>query len=226
NTIHQPAVSRWAVNIRDRSLDNAVRNNILVSNHPTRGAISVWQDSTAGFTSDYNVLIPRFTLDDGSSVIGLAAWRAATGNDLHSLAAGTQADLSSLFVDVAAADYRLKPGAVAIDAGSSLGAPSADLLGTPRPQGSAVDIGALEAPGQALAGDFDGNGRVDAADLAAWRMGFAAGTRTGGDFVVWQRQLGIGAGAGAVVAEPGGGGLGVVGGVVVGALSRKRRAKK
>jgi fibronectin-binding autotransporter adhesin len=53
--------------------------------------------------------------------------------------------------------------------------------------------------------DFDSNGRVDAADLALWQAGFnkagagradgdATGDQlvTGADFVVWQRQLGLG----------------------------------
>lgn len=66
--------------------------------------------------------------------------------------------------------------------------------------------------------DFDSNGRVDAADLAAWRTGFGStgvgraagdatgdGSVTGDDFLVWQRQLGSGvaaAPAATVVPEP------------------------
>ncbi len=54
--------------------------------------------------------------------------------------------------------------------------------------------------------DFDSNGRVDAADLSLWRAGFGStalagraqgdatgdGAVNGADFLVWQRQLGLG----------------------------------
>jgi parallel beta-helix repeat protein len=201
NTIHQPAQSRWAVNIRDGSTDNTVRNNILLNDHSSRGAISVWDDSLEGFTSDYNALISRFTTDDSNSVQTLAQWRTATGNDLHSFVATA----ASLFVDAATRDYRLKPGAAAIDAGSSLGAPGVDFFDAARPQGAGVDMGAIEfAAAPPLAGaDFDSSGVVDAADLAIWTTGFGTttgaqrddgdanndGAVDGGDFLAWQRQL-------------------------------------
>lgn len=51
-------------------------------------------------------------------------------------------------------------------------------------------------------GDFDGNGRVDAGDLAAWRTSFGHnegadadndGDTDGNDFLIWQRSLGASA---------------------------------
>jgi len=48
------------------------------------------------------------------------------------------------------ADYRLQPGSIAIDAGvatlSGFDAPTQDIDGTVRPQGSGVDVGACELP--------------------------------------------------------------------------------
>jgi hypothetical protein len=67
------------------------------------------------------------------------------------------------------------------------------------------------------AGDFNGDGAVDGADLAAWRQGFGMNSGAqaangdadgdadvdGADFLVWQQQLGNGAAVSAVVPEPG-----------------------
>ncbi|MBA3484296.1 MAG: PEP-CTERM sorting domain-containing protein [Pirellulales bacterium] len=71
--------------------------------------------------------------------------------------------------------------------------------------------------GNSLPGDFDGNGMVDAADLASWRAGFGkVGGAShsqgdadadldvdGADFLVWQRQLGsFAAGESSSIPEP------------------------
>jgi len=53
-------------------------------------------------------------------------------------------DPAALFVDPAHFDVHLRPGAAAIDAGSSLDAPRLDRDGIPRPQGQGVDLGAYE----------------------------------------------------------------------------------
>jgi hypothetical protein len=51
---------------------------------------------------------------------------------------------AALFVDPDHFDLHLLPGALAIDAGSSVDAPRFDHDGTPRPQGKGFDIGAYE----------------------------------------------------------------------------------
>ncbi|MCH7750805.1 MAG: S8 family serine peptidase [Planctomycetes bacterium] len=57
------------------------------------------------------------------------------------------------------------------------------------------------APALAIAGDFDGNGMVDAADLAQWEGDYGIngdsdadgdGDSDGADFLVWQRNFGTG----------------------------------
>lgn len=49
-----------------------------------------------------------------------------------------------MFIDASTNDFRLKPGSPAVDAGNTGAVESLDFLGTPRPQGARVDIGALE----------------------------------------------------------------------------------
>src|SRR5262245_23000691 len=95
NTILVAADGRWALNIQDGSTGNTVRNNIFYNNHSYRGSLSISADSLPGFTSDYNVVINRFTTDDGDTVQSLAQWRSATGQDVHSLVATP----SQLFVN-------------------------------------------------------------------------------------------------------------------------------
>jgi hypothetical protein len=56
--------------------------------------------------------------------------------------------------------------------------------------------------GGGLAGDFNIDGSVNAADLAVWRSGF--GTQyDANDFLDWQRNLGAGGGGASAVPEPG-----------------------
>ncbi len=142
NTIVQASDGRWCVNIQDASTGNFVSNNILYNNHPFRGSISISADSLPGFTSDHNVVMQRFTLDDGNSVLTLPQWQSATSQDGNSVVSTPAA----LFVNVAAADYRLRDGSPAIDAGSPSQAPAQDLNGYARPLLTAYDIGALERP--------------------------------------------------------------------------------
>jgi hypothetical protein len=84
--------------------------------------------------------------------------------------------------------------------------------------------------------DFDSNGRVDAADLALWRAGFskdnagradgdATGDQlvTGEDFLVWQRQLGLGvASLPATTAVPEPASALVLAGAIAGLIARRR----
>jgi len=140
NTIVQASDGRWAINIRDGSIGNRIVNNILLTLHAWRGAVSVSQDSLPGLTIDFNVLTPRFTLTDGNSVLDLAGWRSATGQDLHSFASTPDA----LFVDFAANDLHLSPGAPARDVALPLPEVTTDFEGNARPAGPAADIGADE----------------------------------------------------------------------------------
>lgn len=140
NTIIVPADGRWAINIPDLDdTGNKIFNNILFSSHSFRGSILIPTANLAGFESDYNIVVDRFSIDGGNSTINLTAWKAL-GHDAHSFIATP----AQLFVNPNAQDYRLKAGSPAIDAGITLTDVRKDLTGLSRPVGRAFDIGAYE----------------------------------------------------------------------------------
>jgi parallel beta-helix repeat protein len=140
NTVLMAADGRWAINLPDASsTHNKLFNNILYTYHSYRGSIAIAAPALAGFESDYNVVMERFTTDDGDSVLSLAEWQAL-GYDAHALVAAP----GQLFVNPAAHDYHLKAGSPAIDRGLALSQVAEDLEGHPRPAGAGYDIGAYE----------------------------------------------------------------------------------
>lgn len=138
NTIVQASDGRWAININNGSTGNTLRNNILYNLHSFRGVIAIDSSSRTGFSSDYNSLMNRMSLNAGSTVVTLTAWQAQ-GYDTNSFLA-TPADH---FV-APGSDYHLKADSPAIDAGTATNAPPADFDGAPRPVGAGVDVGAYE----------------------------------------------------------------------------------
>ena len=139
NTIVNAADGRWCVNINSGSFGNAILNNILYNDHPFRGAIAIDASSRPGFVSDYNSVLDRFSTDTGDTVMPLASWQAL-GYDAHSFLA-TPADL---FI-TPGADFHLRPGSPALDAGSADNAPAFDIDDNPRPVGAGFDLGAYES---------------------------------------------------------------------------------
>ncbi|MDR3574158.1 MAG: right-handed parallel beta-helix repeat-containing protein [Anaerolineaceae bacterium] len=147
NSILMPSDGRWDINIPepDTSLPNPgntynkVYNNILYNAHPYRGVITVGPSDLAGFNSDYNVVMSRFSTDDGDSILSLTTWQSM-GYDRHSLIATPY----QLFINAGKNDYHLSPGSPAVDAGTTLSDVPNDLEGALRPSGLAYDIGAYE----------------------------------------------------------------------------------
>lgn len=99
---------------------------------------------------------------------------------------------ASYFVDAANLDFRLVSGSPAIDAGTSTAAPSIDLMGDPRPQGSGYDVGAYEyAPAIALVG-HTADRQIDDAGGATWpgnasaRVGGCTGSTEGNAVFVFE----------------------------------------
>jgi parallel beta-helix repeat protein len=99
NTIVMSKEARWCALFKKNSSYNIFMNNVCVSNHHYRGAITIDDSSLIGFKSNYNAYTPVFTLDDGESTITLKEWRTVTSNDKNSTAVS---DINTLF------DYLLK----------------------------------------------------------------------------------------------------------------------
>ncbi|HEY2772800.1 MAG TPA: right-handed parallel beta-helix repeat-containing protein [Candidatus Binatia bacterium] len=155
NTILNASDSRWCININTGSTGATLRNNILYNYHSFHGVIAIDTTSTSGFSSDYNSLMDRFTIDDNmNTVIDFAAWKMQ-GYDAHSFLATPDQN----FFDPTS-DFHLLPNAPAIDSGTSTDAPNSDIAGDPRPVGSGYDMGAYEAQ---LPDCGDGN--VDAGEV-------------------------------------------------------------
>ncbi|MBU1661133.1 MAG: right-handed parallel beta-helix repeat-containing protein [Chloroflexi bacterium] len=143
NTILMPDDGRWAVIIASPDcIDNQIYNNIFYSEHSYRGSINIPASSVTGLASDYNIVVDRFTTDDGDSILTLAEWQAL-GYDVHSFIAAP----AQLFVNAAGQNFHLFAGSAAVDQGYTISAVSADLESNPRPVGNAPDTGAYEYQG-------------------------------------------------------------------------------
>ena len=142
NTIIQPSDGRWCIISVDGSTGNNLYNNILINNHSFRGSIAIDAASANDFVSDYNILVNRFSDDDGNSNMTLTQWQLL-GYDLHSMIADPE---EQIFVDYLNNNFHLLQSAQAVDAGTNLVLPTVfeDLDNISRPQGSAFDIGCYE----------------------------------------------------------------------------------
>jgi hypothetical protein len=153
NTIRMASGSRSGINIQDGATGNQIRNNIVIDETAGKGAIDVC--NACSVVSNHNVFVGKFLID--GSAMDLAAWRTRTGNDMKSIAATA----ATLFTS--ATDMTLHAASPAVDAGDATGAPAVDIVGTARPQGLGVDIGAYEhcegsCVGSDTSGGDDGTG--------------------------------------------------------------------
>jgi hypothetical protein len=156
----------WAFNQGAGCVSNHVFNNILMTSHPFQGSITIGAAHPAGFESDYNRVVDRFSTDDGAHNMSFATWQAL-GYDAHS-AISTP---TSLVVNAAAGQLDLKAGSSAIDSGMALPANliSNDAVDVARPLDGSHDgsnqwdIGALEYLNPDVDSDGDGVKDVDEA---------------------------------------------------------------
>ena len=143
NTIVMATDGRWDLRIDSSVGVNTVRNNILYNLNTGHGGIDYTGPTDVADTdSDYNIFgggNTAITSDDGDTFLTLAQWQVQ-GHEAHSFTATS----SALFVNAGAADYSLSATSPAIDKGQTLATVTSDIVGTPRPQGAASDIGCYE----------------------------------------------------------------------------------
>lgn len=152
NTVITAADGRWALNIPGADCTgNHIYNNIFYTFHSWRGSISLGSAAQTGFVSNHNIVMDRFSVDDGSTRITLSQWQVY-GYDANSVIAAP----AQLFVDYANNNYHLKSGSPAINAGQSIPDVPLDLDGYIRPKGTALDASAYEygAVFQDVSGDY------------------------------------------------------------------------
>ena len=134
NTVDMPSGGRWALSIKNNSVQNAsqrnfVRDNILLQRNPTvrGGLLFGTADDAANTDSDYNI-VNHISDDDGDeNRYTLAEWKAS-GHEPHS-STGAPA---TLFIDDVQHCYLLKSGAAALNTGIALSDAGADYEGRSR----------------------------------------------------------------------------------------------
>lgn len=147
NTVVMPAGAHHALVFRNGSAGNTVKNNVLI-HLGDRDGLATDASSLPGLVSDYNILSRVEDVD--RQLISLADWRRQRNMDLHSRSAAP----AQVFADIEKDDYRPAPRGPAIDQALTDPTVARDLVDTPRPQGSASDIGAYElaaSPGASAA---------------------------------------------------------------------------
>src|SRR5581483_1075345 len=125
NTVHSQKSNGNAISLTGgpHTTGTQIDNNLLYGT-ATAAIVNVATAGQAGFLSDHNLFFNTqspLLLTWGSSTGDLAAWRAATSQDTHSVSADPN------FVNETAGDLRLDFTSPAIDAGSDLGATSTAL---------------------------------------------------------------------------------------------------
>tara|TARA_B110000211_G_scaffold164576_1_gene185783 strand:- start:17490 stop:19688 length:2199 start_codon:yes stop_codon:yes gene_type:complete len=137
NTVIMPRGGRWCALFKRNSSHNSFINNVCVSKHHYRGAISIDDSSVISFTSDFNAYTPKFTFDGGESIISFEKWRSITKNDQNSV---TIKDIDTLF-DYQFRNFKPSDSSPLINNGTFLQEFDTDF--NQKRRSTPVDIGAI-----------------------------------------------------------------------------------
>jgi parallel beta-helix repeat protein len=111
-----------------------------------RGAnIEVYNNTVYGNASGGIVVDPGVT---GAIVRNNISYQNSGGDyrngGTNTFASNNLIGVNPMFVNPSAGDFKLLSGSPAVDAGTTISMVLTDVIGTPRPQGSAYDVGAFE----------------------------------------------------------------------------------
>lgn len=139
NTVIVPSASQWCI-LAIESDSLFVKNNILLS-LSAKGSLDI-ESSCTNYFGDYNLLTDKMTVNQGSSYINFAMWKAM-GHDRNSILVS---DISGVFENFSNNDFELSANSPAINAGTDEVSDLVkdDLLLNPRPLGGKYDIGCFE----------------------------------------------------------------------------------
>jgi hypothetical protein len=118
----------------------AIQNNLVFDNDPNGSAVG----NVAGIgvvlsVTNNNIISNNYAYGDRDLEIWMVSGGGTTSGNITSGAPGFMN-----YVNDGSGDYRLANTSQLVDKGLSSYAPPADLIGTARPQGNGVDIGAYE----------------------------------------------------------------------------------
>lgn len=138
-----------------------VANNTVIANEEN-GIVIGAGDSPGGVTNDNSLVINNIAVNNAFYGIQEFGKTGSSNRYLNNLVFGNPSGNLVLLTGKASGtitsdpkfvnntknatgDYQLSPKSPAIDAGINANAPTMDIVGGPRPQGKAIDIGAYEA---------------------------------------------------------------------------------
>jgi len=191
------------VNLSGRTLTVAGSGQVNLNNSVT-GVGSVVNSGvlgTGGLTTLSGNLTSTGTLDFDISGTATNAFDAFAVTGTATLSGTLSVELLGGFAPAPGASFTVLTASSISAASLTLGGPDAGLFTLVKNPTSLV----LKAGG-GLDGDFNGDGKVDAADYAAWQTQFG-GALKGSDLLAWQRNFGAGGAALAAVPEPAAGAL-------------------
>jgi parallel beta-helix repeat protein len=146
----------WGVIVANGSTGTKIYNNLIYNirnTSATSGGIYVYRGSntqiynnTVYGNADFGIYLEAGT--SGTLLRNNISYQSVSGNYRNSAGAGTTESHNlwsdPQFVNASTRDFQLRSGSPARDHGMSLASVTRDIIGTPRPQWSAYDIGAFE----------------------------------------------------------------------------------
>ncbi|MCF8128796.1 MAG: right-handed parallel beta-helix repeat-containing protein [Deltaproteobacteria bacterium] len=140
NTIITPAGAYYGIGLNYGANRNSFYNNIILTEGSVPSFSSTSSTGELQITSNHNLLPDQGRVAETSNGrFSFSEWQAI-GYDTQSVTES----LTQTFQDPAGADYQLKPGSPAIDAGTIFHTCTPDIVGNTRPSGTAPDTGAYE----------------------------------------------------------------------------------